>query len=348
VRVDPGGPLVVASSYAHILSRVAELLFSDAALSDALDHQRSEIAELEALSEEHLAQVDAEAWAEALAAAYAVACPVLDRNGMWRETVKEVSVDVSHERRFFSNPRDAYQFPGYRVVVHVPFEGEADVFQFRPSTFTLSPPRAIARGHDVLVAVEYARDTQPDIDDEVNSVVASIEQMLSYASADIDAFNASLSRDALQAIVTRTQRIEQRDAHLAASSIPEGPPGERAKTEIIEAIVRRPAPALPDRPPRTQQAVDLEPALADDIYEHILGLIRSHATTMEQNPSTYGPMDEEERRTTILALLNSHYEGRAAAEAFNSQGKTDILIRWEVKNIFMSPKVSPTGRKRLS
>jgi hypothetical protein len=33
--------------------------------------------------------------------------------------------------------------------------------------------------------------------------------------------------------------------------------------------------------------------------------------------------------------LNTHYEGRAHAEAFNVQGKTDILIRHEGRNLFI-------------
>lgn len=37
----------------------------------------------------------------------------------------------------------------------------------------------------------------------------------------------------------------------------------------------------------------------------------------------------------MLATLNTHYEGRAHAEAFNNEGKTDILIRHEGRNLFI-------------
>jgi hypothetical protein len=33
--------------------------------------------------------------------------------------------------------------------------------------------------------------------------------------------------------------------------------------------------------------------------------------------------------------LNTHYAGRAHAEAFNHGGKTDILIRHEGRNLFI-------------
>jgi hypothetical protein len=45
-------------------------------------------------------------------------------------------------------------------------------------------------------------------------------------------------------------------------------------------------------------------------------------------------MGEEYRRQTLVAL-NTHYAGRAHAEAFNDEGKTDILIRHEGRNLFI-------------
>ena len=56
---------------------------------------------------------------------------------------------------------------------------------------------------------------------------------------------------------------------------------------------------------------------------------------MEQSPGTYAAMNEEDRRQTLVATLNTHYEGRAHAEAFNNEDKTDILIRHDGRNLFI-------------
>jgi len=40
--------------------------------------------------------------------------------------------------------------------------------------------------------------------------------------------------------------------------------------------------------------------------------------------------------TSFLFQLNGHYQGQATGETFNSNGKTDILIRYENKNIFIA------------
>lgn len=93
-------------------------------------------------------------------------------------------------------------------------------------------------------------------------------------------------------------------------------------------------PSLPESR-ADEKAPELEPTLEQEVFEHILKVIRMQGRQMEQSPGTYADMGEEDRRHTIVATLNTHYEGRAAAEAFNNEGKTDILIRYEAKNLFI-------------
>jgi hypothetical protein len=45
------------------------------------------------------------------------------------------------------------------------------VFSLRPSSFTFNPPRGRVKDGDLLLTIEYARDSQPDIDGEVNSFI---------------------------------------------------------------------------------------------------------------------------------------------------------------------------------
>ena len=79
-----------------------------------------------------------------------------------------------------------------------------------------------------------------------------------------------------------------------------------------------------------------EPALSIDNYEHILSVMTNMALVMERSPSAFSAMDEEALRTHFLVQLNGQYEGQATGETFNYEGKTDILIRAEGKNIFIA------------
>lgn len=50
----------------------------------------------------------------------------------------------------------------------------------------------------------------------------------------------------------------------------------------------------------------------------------------------------------MLVTLNSHYVGRTYAEAFNRNGKTDILIRIHDRNAFIGECKKWTGAKKFN
>lgn len=329
----------VCSIPPRILGGVDEYMFNSGELRLALEAQTKKMAAaIDAESEESLKQADIDAWAAALAHHFGVACPELKANAVWMEPPAETGVDVSRDpMRMIIDPYSdtVRNYPGYRVIVHVPFHGEADVFKLRPSSFTLKPPRGRIESSELVLTLDYPHDHLLDIDATLDSFITSVSQSLTSARADIGSFNGNLERQARQAIELRRQRIEQRDAHLARSKVPVRRPGESGKkTYIPNVLVRRPAPSLPetradDKPPQ------LEPVLDERVFEHILDVIRMHAQQMEQSPRTYAGMGEEDRRQTVVAVLNTHYAGRAHAEAFNNEGKTDILIRYEGRNLFI-------------
>lgn len=77
-----------------------------------------------------------------------------------------------------------------------------------------------------------------------------------------------------------------------------------------------------------------EPTLTMDEYEHILSVISN--MVMERRASAFRTMGEEDLRQHFLVQLNGQYEGQATGETFNYEGKTDILIRADGKNIFIA------------
>jgi hypothetical protein len=274
--------------------------------------------------------------AQALAEEFRAACPELQLEQMYREKAQEVKVDVTGDSlRYFSPDYGPHHVVGTRVVVRIPFIGDAGVFGLCPNTFTYNPPRGrvIKNEQELALTIEYPNDSPRDIDGEANAFIGTVQHWLTNAGSDIASFNGGLEHLAHSAIAARRHRIQQRDEHLATSKIPEGRPGEK-KTYIAEAIVRRPAPKLPTA--RPDAGVKLEPVLEVNVFEHILGVVRLQALQMEQATNTYKQLDEESRRDLFLGTLNTHYEGRGAAEAFNVSGKTDILIKLEGRNLFIA------------
>lgn len=323
-----------------------ELLFNSGDLGATLtEHGRGVVREIEAVDEAHLTQADEEQWIEALVDRYQVAVPVLDGDAAWMDEPQPVQVDVSwdHYRRAILDPSRPAYVPGHRIMVHIPFTGDKAIFQLRASTFSYNPPRADVADGELRLVVEYPDDTPTDIKAQTQELINSVQRHLGFARNDVEQFNRSLAGQARAAIAARRDRVKHHTEHVAATGLPVGPPDARSKTYIAKSIVRRPAPVLPTTP--SQQPITLEPVLADEVYGHILEVIRMSALGMERSPKTYSGMGEEARRQVILDALNTHYRGEGTAEAFNVSGKTDILVRHEGSNLFIGECKFWTGAK---
>jgi len=313
-----------------------DLLFYRGDLRAALQQQEQDLVqEVERAPEEHVLQVDEDAWARALAERWSVATPELHPKDAWMDMAKDVQVDVSwdHFRRAITDPSRPAYVPGHRTAVHIPFTGDKTIFSLKPSSYDLNPPRADVADTELRLVIEYPSDTPADIKGESNDLVNQVTKYLGFADKDIEQYNRGLEGKARAAIQSRRQRVERHRAHIQATGLPVGPPSERPKTYIAEALVRRPAPVLPTTP--AAEPIRLEPVLADEVFEHILEVIRLQTVGIERSPQTYAAMGEEALRTVLLDALNTHYRGQGTAEAFNFAGKTDILIRHEGNNLFI-------------
>lgn len=75
--------------------------------------------------------------------------------------------------------------------------------------------------------------------------------------------------------------------------------------------------------------------LAISDYDKILRTIHTTGQMFQKYPNTYKKFGEEELRDVIVNNLQSNVSGSITGESFNNQGKTDILVREGVKNIFI-------------
>ena len=83
-------------------------------------------------------------------------------------------------------------------------------------------------------------------------------------------------------------------------------------------------------------------------YEYILSVLSNMVAVMERSPRAFKDMNEEDLRTHFIVQLNGHYEGQATGKTFNYQGKTDILIRADGRNIFVGECKFWTGPSGLT
>lgn len=319
---------------------VRDYLFASGDASNAITGQiNSACVEISKLAEKRILETEPDALARYFIEKYDVEIPVLVREGI---------VATHHERQvevYFQWDREMRSVPGEAYDFEVPFEGEADIFKLRPNSFDLSPPQAVVRQQVLTFTIADRQLTPEAVKAELDSRLASIEKYLESHRRQWAGFRQQLSTSVVAEIASRRKKLlEQKDNASKLSSMGirlKEKPGD-ARSYIPPAVKQKVTPQLPPMTP----ARALDPTLDLKQYETILGLVRGAGHSIEQSSSRTRKLDEEALRDLFLVPLNAHF-GTASGEAFNYQGKTDVLIRHEGGNLFVAEFKIWGGDKRF-
>ena len=247
---------------------------------------------------------------------------------------KETQVDVSRDpRRMIFDRSEPFFVKGTDIAFFVPFEGDAALFNCQPNQFSLSPPRGcVTNGELVLRYIQ----TEPDaiaVKREFERDLASIKQYLASISEQVTRANEELKAKINLWVQTRRNWLLTNQSMVASIGYPMRRRDNAPTTYVAPNVRRKPAIA---RVPTSTKLFQPEPELEMAEYEHILSVISNMVHVMETSPQAFKGMGEEDLRQHFLVQLNGQYEGQATGETFNFEGKTDILIRSEEKNIFIA------------
>lgn len=276
---------------------------------------------------------------------YRIDIPILDRNGIVADQ-HETHIDVSQDpmRAIFDRSQPTY-IPGTEIEVSVPFTGEAEGFTIQPTTYSLNPPRGTVRGSVLVLSVVGVDLEAGTVRQEIDRELDRIESYLTSLRGSVDRLNGELDSIARQCIEQRREKLLADQSLVASLGFKLKQRPDSPKTYVAPEVRRKITPKLP---PASSLPYKPEPTLDEADYEHILEVIENMAQVMERSPSAFSAMDEESLRSHFLVQLNGHYEGQATGETFNYEGKTDILIRSDGKNIFIAECKFWKGPKKLT
>ena len=251
--------------------------------------------------------------------------------------VGEDVVDVRGDfRRAIVDNGHPVNVPAARIEYQIPFTGP-NIFDFRPSRFTLHPPRGQILSNVLVVSSLIPSDVlteqrQPCVD-SLRREISKIEEYLSWIATDLEAWEPEL-RGAI------ARSVERRRAELLAMRDTEamlGVPIVRdealANTYSVPVPQRRPPPR--PRRQRTYGTFKPEPAISDEDFTSIVTDIGSVLAGFERFAITHERASEEQLRDQIVVFLNAIYGG-GSAESFSKRGKTDIYLPWESSAVFLA------------
>ena len=243
----------------------------------------------------------------------------------------ETRADVSGDPgRFIRDRSGPFYVPATEFRYHVPFTGEGDLFNCQGNQISLNPPRAQIEANALVFSFVRTDANGETVKREFEQQLSHTKELLSGITGQAEVFNSQLEADALSRINARRDRLQKSSAAAAALGYPVRKREGAAQTYAVPDVKRKLAPKMPP-----VSVGKPEPTLDEANYEHILTVIGNMVDVMERSPSAFHKMREEDLRQHFLVQLNGQYEGQATGETFNFEGKTDILIRVDGKNIFI-------------
>jgi hypothetical protein len=244
----------------------------------------------------------------------------------------EAQVDVSRDpMRMIHDRSQSFYVPGNKTVIAVPFDGDAEFFNVQPQSFSLSPPRGQIVKNEMLLTYVRTDQNAEAIKREYQATVTAIKGYLRSLSESAQQFNGQLENSVKTQLKARKDRLLADAGMTAAIGLPMKKREGQALTYSVP--VTRRVPKIEQI--KTSGPFKPEPALSSEDYEEILRIVKNMVHVMELSPHAFSSMGEEDLRSHFLVQLNGVFQGQATGETFNFQGKTDILIRVDGRNVFI-------------
>jgi hypothetical protein len=330
--------------------KVSGRLFEGDLVGEAMAQTRKRIErQVDAATDDELLEADADAWAAGFAAEEAIDPPVVDTARSTLKALGRVKVDCTNAAGI------SYTLTEYGHVIRDGFAFELRVPVSGHSTMLDTAILGVARlpaqlsGDDIVCRWDWPEEKGTEaFEREVESFKNELSRGVDELRAKIEEANRRMPGFVIEAIEARRSEILAERDFLGELSIPVVRDNEEpAPFDAPPPIKRLETPAgrikAADAEPPERE---LQPQL-DEFYDHILTIIRAVGRGLERSPGSFANADEEALRDQMLVTLNTHYRGATYAEAFNGNGKTDILIRVYDRNAFIGECKWWSGPKAL-
>ena len=134
---------------------------------------------------------------------------------------REVDVDVSGDpMRMIWDRNQPFYIKGTEITVKIPFKGAPDLFQVRPQTFNLNPPRGEIRSREVHLVQVRTDNNAAAVKAEYEGTIHNIKQHLSWLEASITDFNSKVGQQVQALITQRRQTLKSSEDMVASIGLP--------------------------------------------------------------------------------------------------------------------------------
>lgn len=313
---------------------VGEYLFRRYDLHASLLQQQQLIdAEIDQYDPNELTTANPEQVAAYLEAKYLVQAPALLED---RITIEDRPTKIpSGERYDRGGPA---LVDGVEVHAHVPVDGDPLLLESSPRVRYMDGSSAPGRvvGRELVLSFRGTELPPHYLRMQLNRNLEQVRRPITAIASNLAEWNTETRQRIRDRIAARRERLGGLKQGLG---FPLRPRSEPVEGYDRNAVVRR---AI------HPSVASGEPFIDMAHYDDILSVLSKMSVVMERAPSAFATMDEEAIRHQFIVPLNVLYEGQAHAEAFNFEGKTDILIRVSGRAVFIAECKFWKGEKALA
>lgn len=244
----------------------------------------------------------------------------------------EIDIDVSKDpTRSFFERNQAFYVKGTQITFYIPFIGEEIFFQVQPNRYSVKKIQGSINNNCIVYSISNTDHNPEQVKREFEQYLNEVKQYLQTQRNESTQYNLSLEASILGHITARKVKL-LKDKDMVSNL------GYKMKINPNSTITYG-APEIKRKklqlPQASSNPFKNEPVLLNEDFENILTILENMTHVMERSPKAFKEINEESLRMHFLVQLNGHYEGNATGETFNFNGKTDIIIRSQDKNIFI-------------
>lgn len=246
-----------------------------------------------------------------------------------------VNINVSRHHRFDGFTGDPIMVRGTKLKIGIPFEGELLLWTLRPSHCAPGGyPFFFVLADRIVLSVEFpdADTNEEHLRQEIIEKISLITDAVDTLRRDVEIHNSKAPAEIKVWIAAKRKKAETALGVVGALGIPLK---RRDVPATLAVPVQRKSLVL-SRPTVSPAPFSPEPFLQEAVYDDILKSLRAMSLVIERNPYSFQKLGEEAIRDHFLINLNCWFEGQATGETFNGDGKTDILIRANDRNVFIA------------
>lgn len=248
----------------------------------------------------------------------------------YRKDGGERDVDISRDNRFWVDSQPYYK-KAKVVEVHIPFEGNSNFLRIEPSTTTMLSVKGRIIGNEIVGDFTFFPDVDniDNVKNEIDSWLKSVRQNVGWMNNDLRNFSQGLFSLIPREIKRRRNHLNKAKEIIDGLGLP-----EKSEDRVLGFI--KPIQKIEIKIKDKKTNDEIEYILDKEVYDTITQTVNSLGINLERCSNRVRNLDEESLRDTFFMALNSTFKGLVSTETFNKNGKTDLIIRYGDKNLYVS------------